>query len=406
MNNGSLSNPVERPAAISMIFLLLIGMAVLPLKVCSQTSLDSLLSRVERNSPGIKGAEQYLTNVQLRSGTNRFPEDPELEYAYLWGSPDNLGNRTDFSISQSFEFPVVYTTRSKRSETSVRKASSIVKNVRQENLLKAKKIWVENVYLNRMGKMLRERLSNARVAERHLCLQLENGEISRLQYNKILLLLSDLHAEMDLLEAETMSLDAEIRKLTGGRTTNIVDSIYPSTNPALLDSVLAASMKDPLYRAHLEEVELQDLERKLARALSWPKFKTGYYSEKVLGTQFQGIQIGLTIPIWENANKVRTASGEVISAQLAADKYRAEKTAELSGLHSRYLGYQKQMAQLSDALESSNDPEIMAAALEAGEVSMVEYFYETDLYYRVRAKLLLAEKEFYLAEAELRIYEL
>jgi len=70
-------------------------------------------------------------------------------------------------------------------------------------------------------------------------------------------------------------------------------------------------------------------------------------------------------------------------------------------LHAKYRGFQKQTEQLSSALQSSNDPELLALAVESGEISVVEYFYETDLYYKVYNEFLIAEKELYRAEAEL-----
>ena len=73
--------------------------------------------------------------------------------------------------------------------------------------------------------------------------------------------------------------------------------------------------------------------------------------------------------------------------------------------HIRYKSYKKQSAELASALELSNDPALLNLAMESGEISLVEYFFETDLYYRVLSELLVAEKELYLAEAELRKYE-
>ena len=126
------------------------------LSACSQASLDSLLSRVLQNNRTLAGATQYYENTLVSSRTNLYPDNPELEYGYLWSNPGAPGNRTDFSLSQSFEFPGVYARRSKMSKAGVAKASQMVESVRQNTLLEAKQLWIEKVYVNRKMEMLNQ----------------------------------------------------------------------------------------------------------------------------------------------------------------------------------------------------------------------------------------------------------
>jgi outer membrane protein, heavy metal efflux system len=48
----------------------------------------------------------------------------------------------------------------------------------------------------------------------------------------------------------------------------------------------------------------------VSKALNLPKFETGYHYQAMLGQRFNGLHLGLTIPLWENKNKVNaTTSG-------------------------------------------------------------------------------------------------
>jgi len=387
----------------------------------SQQSLDSLLSRVNQNNRTLTSARQFYENTRISAKTNLYPENPEIEYAHLWGSPADFGNRTDFGVSQSFDFPGVYTKRSKLSKAGIERASRLVESVRQETLLEAKHLWVEKVYLNRKQKALEKRMGEADRISAYLRQQYEAGEISRLKYNKALLVRASLQSEVVQLNAETSALNSEIERISGNQVAGfagnqesaalgnsvpmIVDSNYYPVDHALLDSVLTSSLEDPLYRAYLQDVTVLNLQKQLTRASSMPKFKAGYYSEKVVGLRLQGVRLGITVPIWENANRVKAATGEVISAELAAEEFRSDEVSAILQLHAKYRGFQKQTEQLSSALQSSNDPELLALAVESGEISVVEYFYETDLYYKVYNEFLIAEKELYRAEAELTKYE-
>lgn len=372
----------------------------------SQASLDSLLNRVLQNNLSIIGAGQYYENTRLASRTNLYLENPELEYGYMWGSSADMGMRTDFAVSQSFAFPGVYTSRAKMSKAGIVKAGRVAESVRQNALLDAKQLWIEKVYLNRKHQSLANRITEAGQVSMYFRKQFETGEISKLRYNKALLLQASLRSEMDLLEAESLALDVEIARVSCNSSNAIEDMDYYPADMAILDSVLRTSLTDPLYLAYQQEVEVLSLQKQLTRATGMPKIKTGYYSEKVPGFRLQGVQLGISIPLWENAGKVSAASGEIISAELAVEKFRNDEVSSILQLHARYRSYQKQTRDLSLALEISNDPGLLSFAVESGEISMVEYFYETELYFSVLNALLLAEKELQLAQAELSKYEL
>jgi cobalt-zinc-cadmium efflux system outer membrane protein len=381
-------------------------LALTSLHVIPQASLDSLLSAVLQNNRSIIGSAQYLENKRIASRTNLYPENPEVEFGHMWSSTSEVGNRTDFTLSQTFDFPRVYVNRSKLSKAGVEKASQTVQGVRQETLLGAKQLWVEKVYLNRKKNVLQERMEQAEAVDNYLQKQFENGEISKLRYNKALLLKASLRAELDLLEAESATIDTEISRVAGVSAPEIKDTLYYATDRAILDSVLAISTADPLYLAVKQEMEMLNLQKQLTRSLTMPKLKTGYYSESLPNLQMRGVLVGLSIPLWENANKVKAAEAEIISAELAADKYRSDQVSGIMQTHIRYKSYKKQSTELASALELSNDPALLNLAMESGEISLVEFYYETDLYYSVLGELLLAEKEMYLAESELSKYEL
>ncbi|KAA6308963.1 hypothetical protein EZS27_039465 [termite gut metagenome] len=57
------------------------------------------------------------------------------------------------------------------------------------------------------------------------------------------------------------------------------------------------------------------------QAMGLPSFLAGYMSEKVVGEHFQDITLGISIPLWENKNRVKQAKAASIAAQ------RAKKTA-------------------------------------------------------------------------------
>jgi cobalt-zinc-cadmium efflux system outer membrane protein len=381
--------------------LFLVSVAVTP-----QASLDSLMMRVISHNRTLGTASQYFETVQTGSKRNLYLENPEVGFAYLWGSPEELGNRTDLLVTQSFAFPTVYTNRSKLSNAEIDKASNMLASIKIEKLLEAKQLWIEKVYLNKELSVLSERMAELEQISSFYQIQYDNGEIGKLSLNKSLLVRATLTAERYEILAESEIIKSKINHITGNNPVEITDSMYYQISLELPDSVIKESLKDPLYQAYLSEVDRLNLQKKLTRATGMPKIRTGYYSEKMNDLSLRGFQLGITIPLWENANKIKHATGEILTAEMEADKFRSAEVARIVQFYTRFMTYLKQVEQLSEVLEVANDPGLLSLAVQTGEISMIEYFYEVELYYRVRHDFLLAEKELHLVEAELNKYGL
>ena len=69
---------------------------------------DSLMKLVLEKNRELKVAREACQVAILQAGTGNTPPDPEVEFAYLFGKPTDLGNRLDFGISQQLDFPTAY----------------------------------------------------------------------------------------------------------------------------------------------------------------------------------------------------------------------------------------------------------------------------------------------------------
>jgi outer membrane protein, heavy metal efflux system len=385
-------------------YLIVPGLILLSHFANAQVSLDSLLRISENNNPEIRSAYQSYQNSRVR--TNLFPENPEVEFGHMWGSPAMVGQRNDLSVSQSFDFPTVYARRSQLSRTDIERSAQLFEAVRQDILLNTKQHWIEMVFLNKRMKILEKRMDEAVNVYNYLQSRYEHGEISRLGLNRAVLLKAALTSDIDNLSTEQNAMSVDISYLSGGNRVMVSDTIYYPAKALLIDSVLKTSESDPLYRAHEQNVESFNIQQKLARAGGMPKIKTGYYSESVSGQDLRGVQLGLSIPLWENVNKVRRAGGEVLTAEMEMEKFRSRQESNIMNLFGKMEARKRQMDQLHEALQSANDPGLLAMAMESGEISILEYYFGTEVYYDVLEDYLNAEKEFYLAESELNKYDL
>jgi cobalt-zinc-cadmium efflux system outer membrane protein len=381
--------------------LLLVYIPALP-----QASLDSLMIRVLQYNRSLSMAGQYFESVQTGAKRNLYLDNPEVGFGYLWGTPSTLGDRTDLEILQSFSFPTVYSSRMKLGKAEIEKAFHILANAKLEKLLEAKKLWIEKVYLNRAQHMLSGRMAQLDQVSTHYQLQYENGEISKISLNKALLLRATLVAELYGLRAESLVNQSKIRLITGDHPVEINDSMYYLIHINPQDTVIMESMQDPLYQAYLSEIDRLNMQKRLTRATGMPEITTGYYSENTQDLSLRGVRLGVTIPLWGNAHKVKHASAEIMTAELEADQFRQAAISGIDQLYARYRISLKKVDDLSEVLDQADDPGLLSLAVKTGEISMIEYFYEAEMYYRTWHDLLQAEKQLYLLEAELNKYGL
>ena len=387
--------------------LVLIAVLALPaIPASGQASLDSLLSIAEKSNPDILTAYRQYENAVLGSRTGLFPQNPEIDYCYMWGNPQGVSNKVNLSVMQSLDFPSVYINRSRLAHSEAGIAEHYFRGVRQEALLMTKQRWTEQVFLNRRMNSIARRMKETGDVLEYLNSRYVHGEISKLGLNRAILLNASLQSEMDELQTGLYALQAEIRYLSGGNPPAVEDTLYFPVWETALDSILRASFTDPMYEAYRAEVERSGLQEKLARAQGLPGLKTGYISETLTDEILRGIHLGISIPLWENANKVKYAQGEILTAEMELARFRSTQEKRIIQLYGSMLSSRKQMEQLRAALQDTNDPHLLAMALESGEITMLDYYGGTELYYRVFDDYLAAEKAFYLAQAELSKYDL
>ena len=132
-----------------------------------------------------------------------------------------------------------------------------------------------------------------------------------------------------------------------------------------------------------------------------PKLYAGYYQESILGTQLKGIRTGITIPLWENANAVKSAKAGILYAETDAVRFWEQQELQLRQMYEQWLILKKQVSDMQDLLRNSNNDELLFKALEGGEISLAQYYYETDFYFNNRFDLLDLQRDLHVLEAEL-----
>ena len=169
---------------------------------------------------------------------------------------------------------------------------------------------------------------------------------------------------------------------------------------------LSAEQKNPLLQYVKQQIEVSRKEVKLNKAMRFPKFSAGYSLEKTLGQKYQGANIGISIPLWENKNRVKQAKAGVIAAQTREQESKQQFYNRLQNLYMRANGLQQTAAGYRKSLQSLNNTDLLMKALDVGEINLLNYIVEIGLYYDTVNQTLAAERDFEKALADLSAVEL
>jgi outer membrane protein TolC len=154
------------------------------------------------------------------------------------------------------------------------------------------------------------------------------------------------------------------------------------------------------------EVELSKNQISLSKAMQFPSFSAGYMSEKVAGEHFQGVTLDISIPLWENKNRVKQAKAAARAAAIRQEDSRQQFYHQLQNQYERTQG----LKSIADAYKASvttlDSTDLLTKSLDVGEISVLEYMVEVGWYYDMMKQALEAERDYRKARAELEAVEL
>lgn len=378
------------------------------MSLAAQDNISSILFSIEENNTKLKALKEEMKAQKLGNKTGIYLSDPDVAFGYLWGTPSNIGTRKDFSVTQTFDIPTITGMKSRLANNKNQLVELQYASERINLLLEAKQYAIDLIYYNGLKKELEIRLRHAQTIADAYQQRLDRGDASILEYNKVQLNLSTVQGEMSRVEVERNTLLSELKRLNGGIEILLEENNYsPASLPADFEEwYLSAEQKNPLLQYVKQQIEVSRKEVKLNKAMRFPKFSAGYSLEKTLGQKYQGANIGISIPLWENKNRVKQAKAGVIAAQTKEQESKQQFYNRLQNLYMRANGLQQTAAGYKKSLQSLNNTDLLMKALDVGEINLLNYIVEIGLYYDTVNQTLAAERDFEKALADLSAVEL
>jgi outer membrane protein TolC len=384
---------------------LTIGLVFLmPLPIIGQTQIGKVLKSIERNNRTLNIAAQQANIQKIGAVVGLNLVDPSIDLDYSFGNKSTgNGRQTELKVVQEFDFPTAYSAKRKMAQQKTTSSDAQYRVVRQEVLAEAQSLCLELTYLNKQKHLLENRRQLAEQFYQSCQRRYAIDDINRIDLNKASLWRMELQNDCRKNEMERADCLLRLRALNNGQPIDFTDVLFPADSSLL--------MFDDLVRFHFSRSpQLQQLETestlarsqvKVAQSQGLPKWSIGYRMDYAQPERFNGVHFGISIPLWENRNKVKLAKAQAFLSQTEVSNHKLEQQNELRRKYENIVALKRILDEYRSSLKSFDSTELLRKSFEGGHISIFEYLTQLSDINQSEQKMLEYERDYHLALADL-----
>lgn len=368
-------------------------------------SIGRVLENVERNNAALK-ARRHLTDAQsLEARVGNSLENPEVEFIHKWGDPASLGKGGELNVVQSFDFPTSYVYRNRLARSLTEQYGHEYAAYRQQLLLEAQSLCIEIIALRQRQDLLGRAMKNAANVDEILSRRLAAGDANILEADKAAYELIGARNDYKINEIELVSALNRLANLNGGELPEFLTAEFPQWPVLSSQHEIIATYErmSPELLALVSEKNAAAHDVKLSRSMGLPRLSAGYKHEFIAGEKFNGLVVGMSIPMFGNRNNVKRA---VALSQFADSQHKSalvDMRTELAKLYAQAELLAETLNGYRDIMGHARSIELLNKAIDAGHISIAEYFDELQPIYAASLMLIDVERDYHLVCARINM---
>lgn len=365
---------------------IILGLALMvALGMSAQTprTLGQILKSIEQNNKELQAQKHAADATKMENrAANNLP-DPTLNYSSFYSNAAEGGHGTEFVASQGFDFPTQYITRHRQATLQNEAVDKQQQAFRRDMLLNAKNLCLDLILLNQEKALMDIRQKNADELQALYEKRLTTGDANILEVNKIKMERMNVQTEVAQNNAAHRTALQSLLAMNGNMPLEFAETTYPAVKEIndynlMRDQVMASDLD--LQAAAATTLAAQ--KQVAVNRQGWlPKLEVGFRRNTDDVASQNGFVVGGSLPLFENRKKVKIAKAQAISAQLMQENAKDQAEASLMSLFN-------EMQQLKDAMRAYDVPlmhrslDLLKQALAEGQISLIEYFVETEGIYK------------------------
>ncbi len=373
----------------------------------AQSNIENILQEIETNNLHLKSLSEKQKAKEYEAKASLQLENPHFGGEYVVNSPTN-GKKYGFELTQSFDFPTVYSKRKTLANEKIKSFSIEYQQNKREVLFHAKNIVYEIIYKNKLISILTSKKESLKKAFEKYQASFEQKSATILDVSKAKLQFFKAQSELENQKLELGNLLISLKELNAGKDISLADTVFSSVKESInFEEFKADYLNNEMNLKQFEQsLLISEKEMKLSQNERLPKFELGYKYANEESLKFNGVVFGVSIPLWQGRKEVKASKINFIATEieLNAEKIKAERKIEI--LYKNYTISKKLYEEYKTTLEDLAILESLNKQFELSNMTSYEYYSQLNDFYDFKIEVLEAEFAYYQSVLALEKYKL
>lgn len=376
----------------------------------SGDEIERVLLSVEQNNATL-AARRELTDAQsLEARTGNSLDNPDVEFSHKWGDPRSLGKSAEVSLTQGFDFPSTYVYRNRMARKLAEQYGHEYAAYRQQVLFEAQSLCLEIIALRQQSELRRKAWENAENIAAIMERREQTGDANALEANKARFELIGAKNAYQLSLIDLSTAETKLVNLNGGQPITLSAAEFPG-RPTLAgqqEMWERYEQSSPELLALLSGRDAAEQDIRLSRSKSLPSLSAGYKHEFTPGgsERFNGVIVGMSIPMFGNRNNVKRAKAQSRYAESQYQSGVVDMRSTLAELYAKAELLSTSLREYRDITDHARSIDLLNKAIEAGQISVTDYYAELQPVYDAYLTMVEVERDFHLVCAQINMIDL
>jgi len=354
------------------------------------------------NNASVRASAARIDADETAARAENTPDGPEIEFEHLWASASS-DKKWNIGITQELSFPGLYQARSQAATKQAEASAIVLFGVKADKALAAKLAILDIINARARRELYTAIGSNlSRIADL-TSRQFKSGNATILSLRKMQLAVVDNESAIAGIDADIDALLATLKGLsvTAPDSDDAVWNEYPiqafdrsdDATDAYLNSLAEAT--EAANRATAKAVRLE----------AWPTLAVGYRHAFEENQHFNGLSVCLRLPSFSQNKRRKAAELQAMATTLDNSAQRLEVKAEKNGLYETASQLSESIARYRSLLGDDSYLQLLGKAYDGGELNVIDYLQEVNLYTESRLNYLDLLYRYNLTLARLNRYK-
>lgn len=353
------------------------------------------------NSMEVASAEAANEAADAAARADNSLEGPEIEFEHLWAAASS-DTKWNIGLTQEFSIPGLYRARSQAADSRAEASAMVLFGIKADKALSAKLAMLDVINAHARRRLYTTIGNNlSRIADLTQR-QFDNGNATILSLRKMQLAVLDN-------ESAIATIDTDIKALLS--TLAGAGVLVPESETGLWDAypIQAFDKEDTATDTYLRSLaeateRAGRAESKAVRMQAWPTLAVGYRHAFEEGRHFNGIAVGLRLPSFSQSKRRKAAELEARAASLNVAAAGLQTVTEDCALKANAEKLGSEIARYRNLLGDDSYLQLLAKAYDGGELNVIDYLQEINLYAESRLNYLDLLYRYNLTLARLNRY--